>query len=87
MNIPIYRAKRLDSDEYVEGNYNYMPAFVAKEEYHAINGYMSCSAHGYDTYEYEIDPSTLSMRMPDTEKFYSVSLITRLVQDMEEEEL
>lgn len=54
MNIPIFRAKKLDSDEYVIG---YL------EEHNTNDFYISLIPNGI--YAYKIDTSTLSIHFPD----------------------
>lgn len=52
--IPIYRAKKSDSDEYIEGYYSHEPKF----DNHFLE-------HTSLRYEDVIDPSTLSIHFPD----------------------
>jgi len=64
MNIPIYRAKKINSDEYVEGYY-----YVEQYDYdiHHIGTKMIDVEHeGYQFNElYAIDQSTLAIHFPD----------------------
>lgn len=58
MNIPIFRAKKMDSDEYIEGigiDDNIMVEYISQRNY--------CSEHIAETSE--IDLSTLSIHFPD----------------------
>ena len=55
MNIPIFRAKKLDSDEYVMGWYS-SPIIIEGKTYLSIT-----NKDG----EYRIDPTTLSIHFPD----------------------
>jgi hypothetical protein len=60
--IPIYRAKKLDSDEYVEGYYFYENIDVVKHEFK--NEYREAENHyiGFGNgYADLIDPSTLAI--------------------------
>ena len=54
-NIPIYRAKKIDSDEYVVGWYS-SPIIIEGKTYLSIT-----NKDG----EYRIDPTTLSIHFPD----------------------
>lgn len=54
LNIPIYRAKKIDSDEYVEG------LLGEKRQSDGTFKYYSMVGNGY-----EIDPSTLAIHFPD----------------------
>ena len=55
MDLPIYRAKKIDSDEYVEGYYAYCDYF--KNDKHTINN----SKGAYSA----IDPATLAIHFSD----------------------
>lgn len=58
MNIPIYRAKKIQSDEYVVGYYTEkVKQYPGKHYIHFNNGYT-------ETYE-RIDPTTLAIHFPD----------------------
>lgn len=62
LNIPIYRAKKVDSDEYVVGYY-----FNAEiEKQHIIMKQVASTDYYFmfDNDEYEIDPSTLAIHFP-----------------------
>jgi len=50
MNIPIYRAKKMNSDEYIEGevNQNWNKTFIKKSPY----------------WNYEVNPNTLAIHLP-----------------------
>ena len=59
MNIPIYRAKKIGSDEYIIGYYTEkVKEYPGKHYIHFNNGYT-------ETYE-RIDPTTLAIHFPDT---------------------
>jgi len=82
MNIPIYRAKKIDSNEYVEG-YLYNPT---KSLFYILNdnsGFLSMNEEiVVPKYEYnEIDPSTLAMSIDYGENFYSIIFITIAIED------
>ena len=55
MNIPIYRAKKIDSDEYVIGWYS-SPIIIEGKLYLSITNQDG---------EHRIDPTTLSIHFPD----------------------
>ena len=59
INIPIYRAKKIDSDEYVEGFYFNRKNMLGKTIYHKIDHSTTCDKFT------EIDPSTLAIHFPD----------------------
>lgn len=66
MNIPIYRAKKIDNDEYVIFNsfYEY------ENKYYAINKIINQTIDGWFTnvmipLTYKIDLTTLSIHLPD----------------------
>jgi len=72
MNLPIYRAKKIDSDEYVEGYYFYENIEVVKHEFkdvyqEAENHYMGFG-NGYADL---IDPSTLAISFNNGKTWYS----------------
>ena len=58
-NIPQYRAKKIDSDEYVEGYYVYLKRY---KKHYLINTF---SFEQYNLKRWEIEPSTLSISFPD----------------------
>ena len=60
INLPIFRAKKTDSDEYVSG-YLKFTKYNNRTEYVINYVYDSSSVFG----ECEIDPSTLSIHFPD----------------------
>jgi len=66
LEAPVYKAKKIDSEEYVTG---YLRKCV---EYHLYTE--------DDKYLFRIDPSTLSISF-DNKNFYSFSLITRAIED------
>ena len=58
MNMPIYRAKKIRSDEYIIGHYTEkVKEYPGKHYIHFNNGYT-------ETYE-RIDPTTLAIHFPD----------------------
>ena len=64
--IPIYRAKKIDSDEYVEGYYFYENIEVVKHDFKDV--YQKADNHFIhfgNGYTEEIDPSTLAIHFPD----------------------
>ena len=69
-NIPSYRAKRIDSEEYVEGFYSNVEYFRDKHTIKSlinISGYYedgTQKTNNWDYKIYEIDPSTLSIHFP-----------------------
>ena len=64
--IPIYRAKKIDSDEYVEGYYSPTAQFLTKTLKNK-NGYI----HEADGDWNIIDPSTLAISI-DKENWFSI---------------
>ena len=63
MNIPIYRAKKIDSDEYVEGYYS--PDKNYQEHIHTIF-YFDIGDFNVDRKTTtQIDPTTLAINFPD----------------------
>lgn len=63
MNIPIYRAKKIDSDEYVEGYYS--PDKNYQEHIHTIF-YFDIGDFNVDRKTTtQIDPTTLAIHFPD----------------------
>lgn len=65
MNIPIYRAKKIDSDEYVIGYYS--PAY---DIHHYIITHLGVDTKVNVVYQmstdiHKIDPTTLSIHFPD----------------------
>ena len=59
MNIPIYRAKKIDSDEYVKGFYFNRKNMLGKIIYHKIDFSTTCDSCS------EIDPTTLAIHFED----------------------
>jgi len=57
-NIPIYRAKKIDSNEYVEGYYS--PRFFT-----CMGGKICHTINTKDGNQYKIDQSTLAIHFPD----------------------
>jgi hypothetical protein len=80
--IPIYRAKKLDSDEYVEGYYFYENIDVVKHEFkdecrEAENHYIGFG-NGYADL---IDPSTLAIHFPDILDSEGTKIFASLSED------
>lgn len=70
LNIPICRAKKIDSDEYVEGYYFRDENLIPKEEHRMqvtkLNPNIQIGAYGSHKHEYlAIDPTTLAIHFPD----------------------
>lgn len=67
--IPIYRAKKIDSDEYIEGCYSsYKVSSIAYEPNHSRESFRSYNEGNYindGDDEIEIDPSTLAIHFPE----------------------
>ena len=82
--IPIFRAKKLNSDEYVSG-YLKFTKYNNRTEYVINYVYDSSSVFG----ECEIDPSTLSIHFPNSintnsEKvWYNLEEISNIIKDYE----
>ena len=70
MNIPIFRAKKIDSDKYVEGFYKNV---LYSKDKHIITSLVNISGvenniqktNLWDYKNYEIDPTTLALHFPD----------------------
>lgn len=65
-NLPIYRAEKIDSDEYVEGYYA-----SAYDIHHYIIDHLGVDTKTNTVYSmstdlYKIDPTTLAIHFPDT---------------------
>ena len=65
MNTPCFRAKKIDSDDYVEGYYkpedSVSQLFVNRKE----GNYIMTLVSDYDYRDCEIDPTTLAIHFPD----------------------
>ena len=93
INLPIYRAKKLDSDEYIIGQY--IETEFSNEEYCDIEEQETIIKHCiikdfrtvHDDYEYcnfditEIDPTTLSIHFPDMLDSQGNKIFTSLSED------
>lgn len=85
MNTPIYRAKKIDSDEYVEG---YCAYDESTNNYCIITGICLGNIYGWVN-PYEIDPTTLAIHFPNTintnsEKvWYNMEEILNIVKEYE----
>lgn len=79
MEIPIYRAKRINSDEYVEGYY--LPVFRGfedrRERGQKEESIMYLETGGY----YAIDSSTLSINFPDMKDSEGTPIFASLSED------
>lgn len=64
MTPPIYRARRKDSGDYVEGNFIHVPKLMASNELYMIEAY-SIDDTGIDALQFDIDPSTLAISFED----------------------
>lgn len=71
INVPVYRAKKIDRDKWVEGYLikSYNKYFIANDKASKICDSEGGTVLGYDiTYEYadafEIDPTTLAIHFP-----------------------
>ena len=74
INIPIYNAKKIHSDDYVEGYYH--PNFFM------CMGNETCGTISTkDGYQYEIDPSTLVISFDDGENWILVNSIIEEYKD------
>ena len=90
LNIPIYRAKKIDSDEYIKGSY--VPDSYGKNGYiientewsqlSAIDG-STINCLEEDSF-IEIDPSTLEISFDNGENFDSFSFVARAIEDHRE---
>jgi hypothetical protein len=63
MNIPLYRAKKVNSDEYIEGYY-YPIRCIGTDKTSPSIASPDLEDPEYDDY-FDIDPSTLSINFPD----------------------
>lgn len=68
MNIPIYRAKKIDGGDYVEGYLDHSPSSGNIKEQYFISNYRWYDDIGYDSMQFDIDPATLSIYFP----FFSI---------------
>lgn len=82
MNIPIYRAKKIQSDEYGVGYYTEkVKQYPGRHYIHFNNGYT-------ETYE-RIDPTTLAIHFPDksstqSEKvWYNMEEVSNIIKEYE----
>ncbi len=69
-NMPVYRAKKIDSDEYVEGFYFNICYFKSKhyiKELLNISGFVDGiqNTNNWDYRDVEIDPTTLAIHFED----------------------
>ena len=75
--IPIYRAKKIDSDEYVEGIFNSVNKILTHTVGWQVVGNVKC-----DTYFGElIDPSTLAIHFPDMIDSEGIKIFASLSED------
>ena len=82
MNLPIYRAKKIGSDEYIIGHYTEkVKEYPGKHYIHFNNGYT-------ETYE-RIDPITLAIHFKDTSStqlekvWYTMEEISNIIKEYE----
>ena len=81
--ISIYRAKKIDSDEWVEGylydEYIICVADIGKPHYidDSLNMCIDLS------YYHEIDQGTLEIHFPSTNKWYSADEISEIIKGVE----
>lgn len=87
VGVPIYEAKKIDSDEYVEGtgttdflNINAMPG-LDKKYYNDGSRLWLWSNYSW----IEIDRSTISISFDNGEHFHSFSFVKRAIEDHAEE--
>lgn len=84
--IPIYRAKKIYSDEYVEGYY--FNAEIEKQHF-IMKQVPRNDDFMYDNNEFEIDPSTLAIHFPDSintnskKVWYNMQEILNIVKEYE----
>ena len=72
-NIPIYRAKKIDSDEYVDG--------YSVDKYILFNDSNLIGLDRSDLPFYEIDPSTLAIHFPDMIDSEGTKIFASLSED------
>ena len=83
--IPIYRAKKIDSDEYVEGYLTELWTNQGSEQRYAIDTATAYTNDEYSIYVYQINPSTLELSF-DNINWYSeedIISILGIAEDME----
>lgn len=74
MNIPIYRAKRIDGDEYVEG-------YLRKDTNQATHEHVWVIIRDKDYWKFTIDPSTLAIHFPDMKDSEGNKIFASLSKD------
>jgi len=74
LNIPIYRAKKVDSDEYVEGY------LIGNKNGYFIIGHMTVLPITNKLYS-QIDPSTLAINFPDMIDSEGTKIFASLSED------
>ena len=86
MNIPIYRAKKIDSDDYVNGYLLDKNTILTKAYY-----YVQGMPPEVEEYFNNIDPTTLAIHFPDSintnsEKvWYNLEEISNIIKDYKNE--
>ena len=88
--IPIFRAKKLDSDEYVEGGYSDTLFLCMGDIQGHYISYKKINVVGREiTLQESIDPTTISIHFPDSintnsEKvWYNLEEISNIIKDYE----
>ena len=84
--VPIYRAKKIDSDEYVEGFYfkdlgDDSNGFHSKEYHFILDGLTSYSSDSWSPLNEQIDPSTLAIHFPDMIDSEGTKIFASLSED------
>ena len=83
MNIPIYRAKKIDSDDNIKSQ-SYIKKLIGGNYHHYLVKYYSP-----DYEDVEIDPSTLAIHFPDTSStqsekvWYNMEEISNIIKEYE----
>ena len=91
MNIPIYRAKKIDSDEFVEG-YLINGRFIFKEWIDDVWTSFG-ETKSNKALVYEIDPTTLAIHFPDTSStqlekvWYTMEEISNIIKEYKNGEM
>lgn len=65
MNLPIYRAKKIDINDYVEGYYKPEDSVSQLFVNRKAGNYIMTLVSDYDYRDCEIDPTTLAIHFPD----------------------
>ena len=75
MNIPIYRAKKIDSDEYVEGE------LIRDTRFTPVWCYLTYMVNGVIYKGEQVDPSTLAIHFPDMLNSEGTKIFASLSED------